>query len=149
MDPRYKILNANRTIVLPEPKPETFLLQYYTRLRHIIKLLKRVKISIFGKDLSLKIDRDQANQYSDRIFIQVVYKAPCTKTGDEIEWKGRKWYLSNYMTDDEIIKTAYVAFEAAVKHEIMEGFKVDDKVLFNPHVNFEELLLISHKEVTR
>lgn len=53
------------------------------------------------------------------------------------------------MTDDEIVKTAWCAFEAAVKHEIMEGFKVDGKILFNPHLNFEALLSISHLEVKR
>jgi hypothetical protein len=53
------------------------------------------------------------------------------------------------MTDDEVVKTAYVAFEAAVKHEILEGFKVDGKILFNPHVNFEALLTVSDKEVFR
>lgn len=39
--------------------------------------------------------------------------------------------------------------EKAVIHEVMEGFTVDGKVLFNPHVNFEELLTISDREVTR
>lgn len=53
------------------------------------------------------------------------------------------------MKDDEIVKRAYVACEAAVRHEIMEGFKVDGIVLFNPHVNFEELLKVSHMEVKR
>jgi hypothetical protein len=53
------------------------------------------------------------------------------------------------MTDDEIIKTSYGAFKAAVEHEVMEGFKVDGIILFNPHVNFEELLKISHKEIKR
>jgi hypothetical protein len=31
----------------------------------------------------------------------------------------------------------------------MEGFKVDNIILFNPHINFEELLKISDKEITR
>lgn len=84
-----------------------------------------------------------------RVFIQLEYYAKCTKTGEEDSWRGRKWYLSEHMTDDEIIKTCYCAFEAAVKHEIMEGFKVDGKILFNPHINFEELLLITNKEVKR
>lgn len=53
------------------------------------------------------------------------------------------------MTDDEVVKTAYCAFEAAVKHEVMEGFKVDGKILFNPHMNFEALLSISDKEIYR
>jgi hypothetical protein len=36
-----------------------------------------------------------------------------------------------------------------VEHEIMEAFKVDGKILFNPHVNYLDLLDVSHKEVSR
>lgn len=112
------------------------------------------KINIsYNKDIKKnKISSSDFNQTTKdvgRIFLQVIYKAPCTKTGDINEWSGRKYYLSDYMTDDEIVKTAYVAFESAIKHEIMEGFKVDGIILFNPHINFEELLKISHKEVKR
>lgn len=64
-------------------------------------------------------------------------------------WFGRKWYLSEFMTDDEIVKTAYSAFRQALEHEVMEGFKVDDKPLFNPHLDFEALLEISDHEVIR
>jgi hypothetical protein len=112
------------------------------------RLLDRIKMSIFGKEFSIRCEVD--NIYEDgRIFVQVVYKADCVKTGVEQEWHGRKLYLSGYMTDDEVVKTCYAAFEAVVRHEIMEGFTVDGIVLFNPHVNFEELLKISGKEVKR
>ena len=53
------------------------------------------------------------------------------------------------MTDDEVVKTAYAAFKAAVEHEVMEGFKVDGQVLFNPHTPYEELLKVSNIEVKR
>lgn len=53
------------------------------------------------------------------------------------------------MTEDEVVKTAWCAFETAVKHEVMEAFKVDNIRLFNPHVNFEELLKVSNREVKR
>ncbi len=83
------------------------------------------------------------------MFVQIIYVSNCTKTNQQSEWRGRKWYISEYMTQDEVVKTVYAAFEASVKHEIMEGFKVDGITLFNPHVNFEELLKISHKEIKR
>jgi hypothetical protein len=53
------------------------------------------------------------------------------------------------MPADEIMKTAYGAFKMAVEHEAMEAFKVDGIILFNPHINFEELLKVSHKEIKR
>lgn len=114
----------------------------------IKQLLSRVTMSCFGADFKIRVEHD--NEYENgRIFIQVTYDAPCTKTGEIKEWHGRKWYLSKHMTDDEVIKTTYCAFKAAVEHEIMEGFKLDNIILFNPHVNFEELLKVSNLEVKR
>ena len=84
-----------------------------------------------------------------RVYLQVSYEAPDTHDGVMKTWTGRKWYLSEFMTNDEIIKTAYVAFESCVKHEVMKGFKVDGIILFNPHVAYDVLLEVSHKEVKR
>jgi len=107
-------------------------------------------MSIFDTEFNLRIEHDNKTcGMAGRIFLQVIYNAPCTKTGKMMEWHGRKYYLSDHMTPDEIVKTAYVAFEQTVKHEIMEGFKVSGIVLFNPHVDYRELLNISCKEVKR
>jgi len=118
------------------------------RKRNIVSLLNRMTLNVFGIQFKVLFEKDKIIE-NGRYYIQVEYDAPCTKTGLVESWKGRKWYLSEYMTDDEIVKTTWCAFEAAVKHEVMEGFKVDGKILFNPHVNFEELLGISEKEITR
>jgi hypothetical protein len=53
------------------------------------------------------------------------------------------------MTRDEVVKTAFAAFKAAVEHEVMEGFKFNGKIVFNPHVSFEALLSITDQEVSR
>ena len=84
-----------------------------------------------------------------RIYLQVEYRAKCNKTKELKSWKGRKWYLSEYMTDDEIIKTAWCAFEATIKHEAMESFKVNGQPLFNPHTPYDVLLTVSNKEIKR
>lgn len=110
-------------------------------------LVNRVYFRVFHCEMKIKVDYD--NTYGERLYLQVVYSDRCRKTGLMQEWHGRKWYLSDYMTDDEIIKTAYAACKAAVEHEIMEGFTVDGKVLFNPHVHFEALLEITDMEVSR
>lgn len=120
-------------------------------LEKVKQIVSRITMSCLRTEFKLRVEYD--NEFLidgiGRIFLQVIYDAPCTKTNVEQEWHGRKWYLSKHMTDDEIVKTAYVAFESCVKHEIMEGFKVDNIILFNPHINFEELLKISDKEITR
>lgn len=127
-------------------------------ISEIEAVLNRVNLSCLGNSsFRFRIERDPfIAEWEElmpiwirRIFIQIVYQAPCTKTGESLEWKGRKFYLSDYMTNQEILGTAYLAFKLAIEHEIMEGFKVDGKVLFNPHVSFESLLSITENEITR
>lgn len=108
--------------------------------------ISRITMKCLGNEMIFRIDADTLGT---RLFMQVMYRTVCTKTGKEEYFRGRKWYLSQYMTEDEVIKTAYAAFEAAVKHEVMEGFKVDGIILFNPHINYEELLTVSHREISR
>jgi hypothetical protein len=52
------------------------------------------------------------------------------------------------MTEGEIVNKVYVAFKQAVEHEVMEGFKFDGKIVFNPHVSFRDLIKID-QEITR
>jgi hypothetical protein len=125
-------------------------------LKYVHRLLQRVTASVLGTPIVFRVDYDKrfvlngsGGARVGRVFIQAVYNTPCTKTGKHDDWRGRKWYLSTHMTDDEIIKTVYCAVKAAVEHEMMEGFKVDGIILFNPHINFEQLLKISHNEVKR
>ena len=116
-------------------------------LERVQKIIDRITLECIGIEFQLNAFEDKKG--CGRIYLQVSYVSPCTHSGKHEIWKSGKHYLSEHMTDDEIVKKSYVAFEQCVKHEIMEGFKVDGKILFNPHVNFEELLAISHKEVKR
>lgn len=115
--------------------------------QRVITILQWITLELFGERFFIEIQQDKKG--GERIYIQIKYFAPCSKTGEVKEWKGRKWYLSEHMTDDEIVKTVYLAFETAVKHEILEGFKYKDLPLFNPHVSYLELHKISHLEETR
>lgn len=117
-------------------------------LERVNSILSRLDLCCFGTKFEIKASYDKAYN-NGRVYLQVSYYAKCNKDGEEKEWFGRKWLLSEYMTDDEIIKTSYTAFKSVVEHEVMEGFKVDNIILFNPHINYEELLNISHKEVSR
>ena len=114
----------------------------------IEKVTNRIECNVMNNVFILMVRNDQ-KEGNHRFYIQLRYYANDTKDRRHKLWYGRKWYLSDHMTDDEIVKTAYAAFEAAVKHEIMEGFTVDGITLFNPHVNFEEILKVSNKEVFR
>jgi hypothetical protein len=128
-----------------------------SQIEKVKALCARVSCNLFGKQFNIRVERDNLHPKDGRIFLQLTYSAVCTKevgtelehTSEEKEWHGRKWYLSEFMTDDEVIKTCYGAFKMCVEHEIMESFKVDGKILFNPHVNYLDLLDVSHKEVSR
>lgn len=45
----------------------------------------------------------------------------------------RKWYISSWATDSEIINTAYLAAQQATIHEFMEQFKYEGHILRDPH----------------
>lgn len=130
-------------------------------------LMDRISLKFFGIELQVHVGYDiialdayktlekfgfprtAKEMREPRVFIQMIYEAPDTKSGQVNSWKGAKWYLTEYMTDDEIVKKAYLAFRTCIEHEVLESFKVDGIILFNPHTDFEELLKISHKEVKR
>lgn len=98
-------------------------------LQQIRELTSHIKCTIFGRDFHIISEYDKKG--GDRIYIQMHYRAECTKTGKIEEWKGGKWYLSPHMIEDEVVKKCYAAFEAAVKYEVMEGFTFDSKPIFN------------------
>jgi len=120
---------------------------FYVKDQIISEHEYNTKVPIGGKALFERMPLTKGRK--GRLYLQFSYKAPCTKTSIVSDWKGRKWYLSSHMTEDEVIKTAYAAFQACINHEIMEGFKVDNIILFNPHVSYKELLKVSHKEIKR
>lgn len=112
--------------------------------------IERCSCEVFGKVFTIYCGRDKADLSDNaRIYIQIQYTDHCIHNQMSEEWHGRKFYLSEHMTPDEVMKTVFAAFDAAVKHEVMEGFKIDNVRPFNPHVDIEELLKVSNREVTR
>jgi hypothetical protein len=119
-----------------------------TAIERVQALVSRITLGLLGND-TFKFIVETDKRGGDRIYLQVEYQSPCTKDGEYKVWKGRKWYLSEYMLDNEIIFTAYTAYKMCVEHEIMESFKIDGVILVNPHVDYTQLLAISHNEVAR
>lgn len=58
---------------------------------------------------------------------------------DEGPWSGRKWLLSPHMVTSEIVRTAYLAYEAAERHEIQEAFRYRGAPVMGPHQHMDEL----------
>ncbi|AXQ68415.1 hypothetical protein HOT99_gp202 [Caulobacter phage CcrBL10] len=62
-----------------------------------------------------------------------------TVTGEPEAWKGRKWKLSYYATDTEIVQTAWAAVERALLHEASELFKYRGAAIYNRHLDVDLL----------
>jgi hypothetical protein len=121
-------------------------------LTKVKQLLVHISFELFNTKLYIAALEDKKFEdvnHGRRMYLQVFYHSPCSKTGEIKEWKGRKWYLSEYMTESEIVFTAFAAFEMAVTHEIYEAFKFDNVIVINPHIDFRKLLEVSPHEVER
>lgn len=120
-------------------------------LEEVKDFVSNMRFEIFGKELTILVKYDQAfgEGINRRIYIQMEYTDICRTTQEERVWRGRKFQISEHMTDDEIVKTAYVAFEACVKHEVMEGFTFNGVCIFNPHIDYKALMSVSDKIVKR
>jgi hypothetical protein len=64
----------------------------------------------------------------------------CNRTGALVPWRGRKWRLSQHMTDMEVVNTAFLAVMACYEHELRELFKVDGVAVMNSHRDLHEVI---------
>jgi hypothetical protein len=62
---------------------------------------------------------------------------------------GRKWLLSDYMTEGEIVQTALMATLVCEEHEARENFKYKGLAVFHPHHDIDALLEIADAVETR
>lgn len=58
----------------------------------------------------------------------------------QITWRGRKWRLSEHMTETEVVKTALLAVLNAQQHETLERFTYCGATIFDPHISVDALL---------
>lgn len=100
-------------------------------------LLDRLDFEMTGGRLSYRIGSLQ----SGALFLQVhCLEGKCNVTGERLAWKGRKWLLSRWMTDGEVVQTAFLATMTALEHEARENFKFDGVTVFDPHLDLEKLV---------
>lgn len=116
-------------------------------------MVDSISFNLLGTELIVSVEEDKVYKHPvtgvGRLYLVVSYWAECTDTGNNTFWRGRKWYLSEHMTLDEVVKTAYAACKAAVEHEVMEAFRIGGRKVFNPHAPYEHLMTASQFEVRR
>lgn len=91
-------------------------------------------------ELHLKEDevyKDVSN--NGRLYIQIQFDDVNNIDGTPYRSHCRKWYLSPHMTDQEVVRTAWKAYEGAVIHEASEKFLYGGKMIYGPHICPESL----------
>lgn len=113
------------------------------KLEAIVCLVK------LGYNMKLKVlaGKELASESETGWLLQVYCENdPCHDTGIPITWTGRKWYISKFATDSEVILTAWKAFFTALEHEAREDFKYDGVRVFDPHV---DVVTLAHLMFTK
>ena len=80
-----------------------------------------------------------------RPYLQIQFMAPDSFTGVVERQYCRKWMLSRFMTDSEIVRTAYKAIESTVLHELQEDFRFMDEPVYRPHFDIYEFVKLSRQ----
>lgn len=97
--------------------------------------IKSVINDIKYKDWNFNLINKMRNGY----LLQVTFVANDIETGKLELQKCRKFYVSPYMEDSEIIRTAYLAVQQAEFHEMDENFKYKEIAIFDPHLNLNHI----------
>lgn len=86
--------------------------------------------------IATPLGRFRIGSETDAFWIQFTLHAPdYAQGGDEKEWRGRKWRVSAFMAEGEVVRTAFAAVMAAQEHEVREGFKYRGNAIFGPHLS--------------
>lgn len=67
-------------------------------------------------------------------------------TGKPLPWKGRKWLISEHMTNSEIVMTVFKAVMTAVEHEAREQFLYKGQAILDPHYDVDRLVELRRSE---
>jgi hypothetical protein len=73
-------------------------------------------------------------------YLQIQCLSTCNHTGKPLDWTGRKWRLSEHMSDGEVVQTAFKAVLTALEHEARELFTYRQVSVFDPHYDIEKLV---------
>ena len=98
------------------------------RLQHIKDLIARIKY----KNWSILADI-----MGNGCYVQPELSV-CNDKGER--WKGRKWYVSNFATDAEIVNTIFKSVLTAEEHETREEFLFDGAAIYGPHLSLEAMV---------
>lgn len=83
-------------------------------------------------------------------LVQVLFSASDARTHElRQEQRGRKWYVSRFATESEIVLTCFKAVLTALEHEARETFTYQGRHVLHPHPDVTELLRLADVRETR
>jgi len=91
------------------------------------------------KDLQIRIEK---HPDADREYFQIFQTTTCNRTGEPYKNGGRKWDISQYMTESEFVLSVWKAVLTFEEHELREQFLYEGKRILDPHINVRALLSI-------
>lgn len=71
----------------------------------------------------------------DGFLLQLEYDERDVETGELAVQRARKWYVSRYATETEIVETAYAACLRSMKHVVREHFLYRGRRVMGPHID--------------
>lgn len=96
--------------------------------KNLVDFLLIVERITYRSDTTVSVERDASERA--RPYIQV------SRNG----WNGRKWYLSEHMTESEVVMTALKACLTFEEHEAREAFRYRGAAVAGPHLNVVDLV---------
>lgn len=85
-------------------------------------------------DLKLIVAQVVYNRPGWKLMLRYDDQRPYVQVVDAEEgWSGRKWMLSQHMTETEVVNTCWLAIERAEIHEAAERFTYRGLRVFDPH----------------
>ncbi len=87
----------------------------------------------------------------DGFLLQARWMGPDAEDfrGEPVEQISRKWYISPYACEREIVDTAWALIERAEIHESQEFFRYHGEAIFNRHIRPAALLKVARELQTR
>ncbi len=91
-----------------------------------------------GGSYRLLVERDKKDP-EGRVYLQVEADRIDIVTKEMGVGRGGKAYLSEHMTESELVRLAFGLFMAYEEHECREGFEYAGRRVFGPHIHIAAL----------
>ena len=84
-------------------------------------------------------------QKGDGFLLQLEYFEADINTGKVEKQRARKWYVSPFSTETEIVETAFKACRTSMEHVLKEHFLYDGARIYSPHFNVRARVMLAEQ----